>query len=87
MSIERKNTLVVDFGVLPVRPDVPKIHEFLEKKVQLQLSEVENIQLNSIRNCVFIEVKDSEIAARYRSITTIDLSFTTGTKALKSRCM
>lgn len=66
MSIERKNTLVVDFGILPVRPDVPKIHQFLEKEIQLQLSEVQNIQLNSIRNCVFIEVKDSETAARYQ---------------------
>lgn len=66
MSVQRKNTIVVDFGILPTRPEVAKIQQFLDKEIQLQLSDVHNIQLHNIRGCVLIEVKDSDTAARYQ---------------------
>ncbi|KXJ80066.1 hypothetical protein RP20_CCG026746 [Aedes albopictus] len=68
MSVQRKNTIVVDFGILPTRPEIAKIQQFLEKDIQLQLSDVENIQLHHIRGCVLIEVKDSDTAIRYQQL-------------------
>lgn len=68
MNISRENTLIVDFNVLPVRPDTAKVHQFLEKEVKLQLADVKSIQLHNIRNCVYIEVNDSETAARYQEL-------------------
>lgn len=68
MSVLRKNTVIIDFSVLPVRPNAVKVHQFLEKEIQLDLAETESIQLHNIRNCVYIEVKDSETAARYQRL-------------------
>lgn len=67
MSELRKNTLIVDFSVLPKRPDASQVEKFLDKKVQLQLSDTTNIQLHNIRNCVFIEMIDGETALRYQN--------------------
>lgn len=65
MSSVRKNTIVVDFNVLPVRPDIGKVQHFLENEIGLNLADVNSIQLHHTRNCVYIEVKDHDIALRY----------------------
>lgn len=68
MSSLRKNTIIVDFGVLPKRPDASQVQKFLEKEIQLQLSDTTNIQLHNIRNCVFIEMINAETAQRYQNL-------------------
>lgn len=67
MAGARKNTLVIDFSVLPVRPDVAKVQQFLEHEIRLQYTDIRSIQLHHSRNCVLIEMKSKEIVARYQS--------------------
>lgn len=66
MSGARQNTLVVDFSVLPVRPEVSKVHHFLENELKLQYADIKSIQLHHSRNCVLIEMRSKEIVARYQ---------------------
>lgn len=66
MSGTRVNTLVVDFSVLPVRPEVAKVHQFLEEELKIQYEDVKSIQLHHARNCVLIEMKTKEIVTRYQ---------------------
>lgn len=63
----RKNTLVIDFSVLPIRPEIGKVQSFLEKDIKLQYADVRSIQLHHLRNCVLIEMVSCEIAFRYQS--------------------
>lgn len=65
MSGVRKNTLVIDFSVVPVRPEVRKVEHFLEHEIKLNLSDVKSIQLHNTRNCVYIEMVDNSTALRY----------------------
>lgn len=65
MANVRKNILVVDFSVLPVRPDAANIEKFLCEKIKLQLKDVAMIQFHTIRNCVLIELSDADLAKKY----------------------
>lgn len=67
MANVRKNTLVVDFSVLPVRPEAATIQKFLYENIKLQLKDVASIQLHSIRNCVFVELTSAELASKYQN--------------------
>lgn len=62
MSAKRKNTLVIDFSVLPVRPNVENIAIFLGDKLDLDLGSVKSLQIHTIRNCVLIEMHTIEAA-------------------------
>ncbi|XP_062704903.1 uncharacterized protein LOC134287254 [Aedes albopictus] len=64
MSTHRKNTLVVDFSVLPRRPVLDQIEEFLKDDLKLDLTDVKNIQIHNIKNCVYIEMNDAGVAPR-----------------------
>ncbi|XP_062699745.1 uncharacterized protein LOC134284680 [Aedes albopictus] len=64
MSTHRKNTLVVDFSVLPRRPKLDQIEEFLKDDVKIDLADVKNIQIHNIKNCVYIEMTDAGLAPR-----------------------
>lgn len=64
MSSARKNTLVI--SVLPIRPEIAKVRDFLENEIKLQYSDIRSIQLHHNRNCVFIEMISHEIAVRYQ---------------------
>nr|ABF18121.1 hypothetical conserved protein [Aedes aegypti] len=64
MHSHRKNTLVVDFGVLPKRPAIEQVEEFLQKFVKLDMADVRNIQLHTLKSCVFIEMNDAGVAPR-----------------------
>lgn len=79
----RKNTLVVDFNVLPVRPDVGRVHHFLENEIKLNIADVNSIQLHHTRNCVYIEMKDRDIALRYEKAHNIQRSFIYNDKPFK----
>ncbi|XP_062715855.1 uncharacterized protein LOC134291742 [Aedes albopictus] len=64
MSSHRKNTLVVDFGVLPKRPGLQQVEKFLKEFVKVDLADVRNIQLHNIKNCLFIEMNNAGVAPR-----------------------
>lgn len=68
MSISRRNTLIVDFSVLPKRPEPGKVEKFFDEKIQLRLSDTANIQFHNVHNCVFIEMIDAETALRYQNL-------------------
>lgn len=65
MNPDRPDTLVVDFGVLPARPDAAIVHDFLMEAINLQLADVKQIQFHNIRKCVFIQMTSFEVACRY----------------------
>lgn len=65
MGVKRENTLVVDFSVLPKRPDVSATQKFIYEEVKLDLADALNIQFHNVRNCVYIEMKDAATAKRY----------------------
>nr|XP_029725814.1 uncharacterized protein LOC115265338 [Aedes albopictus] len=64
MSSHRKNTLVVDFSVLPKRLEPAKLMQFLEKAIKLKKADVKNIQLHNLKKCAFIEMNDYSTAAK-----------------------
>lgn len=67
MNTDRPNTVVVDFSVLPARPDLTKVHKFIMEDLKLQLSDVKQIQFHSIRKCVFIQMASFEAACQYEN--------------------
>lgn len=58
-------SFVVQFSVLPVRPNAGKVRKIFENNIRLQYSDVRCIQFHNVRNCVFIEMIDNEVALRY----------------------
>ncbi|XP_062550585.1 uncharacterized protein LOC134215401 [Armigeres subalbatus] len=60
----RRNTLVVDFSVLPKRPPLDQVKEFLEEDIKIDMADVKTIQLHNLKNCVYIEMHDSGVAPR-----------------------
>lgn len=83
MSAFRKNTLIVDFSVVPGRPDVRKVEQFLENELQLNLADVKSIQLHNTRNCVYIEMVNHDTALRYEKAHNIKRSFVLKDKQFK----
>ncbi|XP_062704778.1 uncharacterized protein LOC134287093 [Aedes albopictus] len=68
MAQFRKNTLVVDFGVLPNRPALEKVEEFLKHYIKLDMADVRSIQIHNIKNCLFIEMNDPGVAPRLQKL-------------------
>lgn len=66
MCAARENVLVVDVSVLPVRPAVGAVKEFLEKQIKIDYADVKALQLHHTRNCVLIEMVDKSVALRYQ---------------------
>ncbi|XP_062551242.1 uncharacterized protein LOC134216347 [Armigeres subalbatus] len=64
MSSNRRNTLVVDFSVLPTRPTLEQVKEVIDVDLKLNMADVRNIQLHNLRNCVLIELNDAGLALR-----------------------
>lgn len=64
MTLHRKNTLVVDFSVLPKRPIMAQVEEFLKDRIKLDMADVKSIQIHNLKNCVFIEMNDAGVAPR-----------------------
>ncbi|EDS30091.1 conserved hypothetical protein [Culex quinquefasciatus] len=55
MKTFRQNSLVFDFNVMPVVPELGTIQIFLQQQIKLDLSSVRNLQVNVSRNQVIIE--------------------------------
>ncbi|EDS38828.1 conserved hypothetical protein [Culex quinquefasciatus] len=62
MSKYRRNAVVIDYNVLPVRPDIESVSKFIINNLELDLKKVNNIQLNNSRNHVIIELGSPEEA-------------------------
>ncbi|XP_062542284.1 uncharacterized protein LOC134210257 [Armigeres subalbatus] len=71
----RKNTLVVDFSVLPKRPPLEQVKKFLEESIKLDMADVKSIQLHNLNNCVFIEMNDAGVAPRLQKQNHLKHSF------------
>ncbi|XP_039442631.1 uncharacterized protein LOC120423036 [Culex pipiens pallens] len=63
MSKYRRNAVVIDYNVLPVRPDIEAVSKFISNDLQLDLKRVKNLQLNNSRNHVIIELGSPEEAS------------------------
>lgn len=57
MGTARKNTVVMDFSVLPVRPKPETIEKFLTRSIKLDMSSIKNLQIHNIRNAALIEMR------------------------------
>uniref|UniRef100_A0A8D8FUZ7 (northern house mosquito) hypothetical protein n=1 Tax=Culex pipiens TaxID=7175 RepID=A0A8D8FUZ7_CULPI len=62
MNKFRQNSLVLDFNVMPVIPELGTIQRFLQQQIKLDLSSVRNLQVNVSRNQVIIETTTPEQA-------------------------
>ncbi|XP_065083851.1 uncharacterized protein LOC135706214 [Ochlerotatus camptorhynchus] len=65
VGAKRENTLVVDFSVLPKRPDASAVQKFMYGKLKLDIVDTLNIQFHNVRNCVYVEMVDAATAKRY----------------------
>lgn len=52
----RKNSLVIDFTVLPAKPSVPEVRNFVFDFLKLDIKHIKNIQLFIQKSYVFIEL-------------------------------
>lgn len=62
MGGTRQNTLVVDFSVLPARPNTATVQKFLQQEIKLDMTTVKVLQLHSIRKQALIEFCNLEVA-------------------------
>lgn len=60
----RKNTLVIDFSMLPVRPNTKDVEKFIRGDLRIKLNIIKNIQVHTIRKCALIEMRTYEIAEK-----------------------
>lgn len=56
MSGYRKNSFVIDFSVMPVRPKLNVVQDFIFSKMSLDMSVVKNLQTSITKSQVIIEV-------------------------------
>ncbi|XP_052565904.1 uncharacterized protein LOC128093383 [Culex pipiens pallens] len=63
MSKYRRNAVVLDFNVMPVRPDIETVSKFIAKGLTLDLKRTKNLQFNNSRNHVIIELGSPEEAS------------------------
>ena len=77
MSAVRKNTLVVDFSVLPERPKLEVVQRFVEKGLGITSSALKSIQLHNIRHCVLIEMAEPAAAIKIATESHLKYSFKT----------
>lgn len=67
MGANRENTLVVDFSVLPKRPESFAVQKFMYEELKLDLSDATNIHFHNVRNVVFVEMIDATTALQYHN--------------------
>lgn len=75
-GVARKNTLVVDFSVLPNRLNPAEVHKFLKDQVNLDMASVKNLQLHTIRNQALIEMCSLDAAESLVSLHNMKHSLT-----------
>ncbi|XP_039430295.1 uncharacterized protein LOC120413478 [Culex pipiens pallens] len=63
MSKYRRNAVVLDFNVMPIKPDIETVSKFIAKGLTLDLKRTKNLQFNNSRNLVIIELGSPEEAS------------------------
>lgn len=67
MPVTRKNCIVLDTSVLPKRPSIADIKQFLDGALKLDMTMVKSIQTNIVRNVVYLVMHGEEAAATIAS--------------------
>lgn len=62
MTGYRRNSVILDFHVMPTRPKAEQVKEFLLKKMQIDMSKTKNIQFCISKSQVIIEVDSAALA-------------------------
>lgn len=62
MAAYYKNSLVIDFTVVPARPKLDRVREFVFDQMGIEMSRIKNVQTRIIKAHVVIEVESAELA-------------------------
>lgn len=62
MSGYRKNAVVIDFGVVPTRPKIDKVRDFVFQQMCLDISRIKSLQTKMTNGQVLIETDSAELA-------------------------
>lgn len=62
MSGYRKNAVVIDFGVVPTRPKIDKVRDFVFQQMCLDISKIKSLQTKMTNGQVIIETESAELA-------------------------
>lgn len=62
MSGYRKNAVVIDFGVLPTRPKIDKVRDFVFNQMCLDITKIKSLQTKMTNGQVLIETDSAELA-------------------------
>ncbi|XP_039436571.1 uncharacterized protein LOC120418310 [Culex pipiens pallens] len=83
MSSNRKNTIFVDFGVLPARPPLDSVKAFVEKSMGLEPAGIKCLQLHNTRNGVLIEMADPATATKAAADNNLKHTIRSGEKCFR----
>lgn len=62
MSGYRKNAVVIDFGVVPTRPKIDKVRDFVFQQMCLDISKIKSLQTKMTNGQVLIETDSAELS-------------------------
>ena len=57
--------MLVNFGVLPKRPEPAFVKGFFENNVRMDMTDVKAIQFNNVKNCVVLLLTDRETTVKF----------------------
>lgn len=83
MGVKRENTLVIDFSVLPKRPEPSAVHKFMCSELKLNNDDIVNVQFHNLRNCVYVEMVDIDTARGYQNTNHLQHHVRCGENAYK----
>lgn len=58
----RKNSMIIDFSVVPTRPTISDIHKFVFESLQITMASIKSIQLSSAKSYVYLEMESAALA-------------------------
>lgn len=64
MSEYYKNSLVIDFTVVPIRPKLERVRDFIFNQMGIDISVIKNLQTRIIKAHVVMEVETAELAEK-----------------------
>lgn len=67
MSVMRRNCIVLDTSVLPKRPSIGDIKQFLDCELKVDMTLVKSVQTHNVKNVVYMSMHNEEEAVRIAS--------------------
>lgn len=58
----RKNSMIIDFSVVPTRPAISEIHKFVFESLKITMASIKSIQLSTTKSYVYLEMESSALA-------------------------